>query len=71
MADKTPLPKGELEKVVAETFRRSGIDEIGPNTPAALFLTVAKWDGLLNPIELRGLRMLMRQLTPLRLDFYE
>lgn len=66
---KKPLGPGKLEEVVRETFQRSGIDDIGPNTPAALFVTVSKWDGLLNEVELRGLRMLIRELTPMQVQF--
>lgn len=65
---KQPLRAGELENVVRQTFARSGIDEIIPHTPAALFITLAKWDGLLNEVELRGLRMLVRQLTPMSIE---
>lgn len=68
MLDKTPLAQGELAEVVRETFRRSGIEEVGDDTPAALFMEVARWDGLLNPVELRGLRMIVRQLTPLTVE---
>jgi hypothetical protein len=69
--DKTPLRPGELEGIVRETFHRNGIEDIGPSTPAALFVTVAKWDGLLNAMELRGLRMLVRELTPMTVEFGE
>lgn len=69
--DKTPLAPGQLEELVRSTFERAGIQDISPSTPAALFVTVAKWDGLLNPVELKGLRMLVRQLAPLDLEFGE
>jgi len=69
--DKTPLAPGQLEELVRSTFERAGIKDITPATPAELFIAVAKWDGLLNPVELTGLRMLVRQLSPLDLEFGE
>lgn len=69
--DKTPLAPGQLENIVRETFRRSGIEEIGPSTPAALLVTIAKWDGLLNKQELGVLKMVVRQLTPLQLEGFD
>lgn len=71
MRDRTPLRLGEMEDIVRETFRRNGIEDIGPSTPAALFVTVAKWDGLLSPMELRGLRMLVREMNPMTVEFGE
>lgn len=68
---KQPLPAGELENIVRSTFARSGITEVVPHTPAALFVTVSKWDGLLNQVELNGLRMLVRQLSPMHIDGFE
>lgn len=66
-----PLRPGQLEEIVRQTFDNSGITEIAPHTPAALFLSVSRWDGLLNPVELTGLRMLVRQLTPMSVEFGE
>lgn len=65
---KQPLRAGELENIVRDTFARSGITEVAPHTPAALFITVSKWDGLLNQAELSGLRMLIRQLSPMHIE---
>ena len=62
--EKTPLAPGQLEEIVRETFNRSGIEDIAPNTPAALFVLVSKWDRLLTPVEIAGLRMLVKALTP-------
>lgn len=69
--NKQPLRPGQLEEIVRRTFSNSGIEEVVPHTPAALFVSVSKWDGLLNPVELRGLRMLVRQLSPMTLEFAE
>lgn len=69
--NKQPLRPGQLEEIVRDTFARSGIEEVAPHTPAALFVSVSKWDGLLNPVELRGLRMLVRQLTPMAVGLGE
>lgn len=69
--NKQPLRPGQLEEIVRDTFVRCGIEEVAPHTPAALFVSVSKWDGLLNPVELRGLRMLVRQLTPITMEFAE
>lgn len=65
------LPVGMLAEVVTETFHRAGITSIVPDTPAGLFVEVAKWDGLLNPVELRGLRMLVKNMTAMSLDIYD
>lgn len=66
-----PLPPGMLAEVVVETFHRAGISSIAPDTPAGLFVDVAKWDGLLMPVELKGLLMLVRNMTAMSLDIYD
>ncbi len=69
--DKTPLEPGHLEHLVRDTFSRAGIQDIGADTPAALFVTVSKWDGLLNRVELNALRILIRQLCPMEIAGFE
>lgn len=64
----TPLPLGKLREVVESSLIKAGIEHWEPNTPADLFLRVADWDGLLSTEELKALTMIVKELSPIRIE---
>lgn len=61
---RTPLQVGELEQIMLKEFATLEIDPV-EGTPAFLYLMLARWDRLLTPTEIRGLKLVIDQMDPI------